>query len=288
MKAVRKDTNIFNKRSLRIGGDIREFNRGITMGIVNLTPDSFYSESRVKGIDDLLKRVASMVEDGADIIDIGAYSSRPGAEDIPEETELARLLPCLAEVRKTFPGIILSVDTFRSQVAAKAAGCGADMINDISGGLLDENMFGLVAGLRLPYILMHMKGNPRTMMQNTYSPGIVGEVYRYFSERLALARNAGMHDVILDPGFGFGKSLEDNYRLLHSLSEFTAFGTMILCGLSRKSMAGKVTGKDPSDSLSGTIALNTIALLNGAGILRVHDVKAARDAVSIVSYYQNV
>lgn len=283
-----KDTIFLYNSSFNIRGELRNFNQAMVMGIVNLTPDSFFDGGKINSESDLLTKVEKMILEGADIVDLGAYSSRPGAEHISEDEEWNRLKNPLRILRSEFPDIIISVDTFRSAIAKKSSDLGADIINDISGGELDKNMMSVMAELKLPYVLMHMKGNPRNMQEHPLDSNAVSEVYQYFSEKLNLAYSLGIRDVILDPGFGFGKTLNANYLLLKSLSEFKHFNCTILAGLSRKSMVNKVIESNAENALEGSVALNTIALLNGAGILRVHDVKAAKDAIRIVSYYQKV
>ncbi len=229
-----------------------------------------------------------MLKDGAEILDLGAYSSRPGADHISLDEERERLIPALVEIRKEFDNAIISVDTFRSEIAQEAGDCGADIINDISGGMMDDKMYACVAKNKLAYVLMHMKGTPQNMQNDPKYDNVVSEVYSFFTERLQLAKNAGINDIILDPGFGFGKNLDDNYRLMKSLKEFKLLDCMVLTGVSRKSMINKVLDVKAGEALNGTTALNTIALLNGASILRVHDVKEAKEAIDIVSYYQKV
>ena len=288
MSTVRKDTTFLKNRYLNIRGELREFARPLIMGIINLTPDSFYDGGALDSNEKILEQASQMMEEGADILDIGAYSSRPGAEDISQETEIERLIKPIELIRKEYPNTILSVDTFRSQVVKLAVESGADIINDISGGSRDAEMLNLATNLKVPYIMMHMKATPQDMQENPLDEESVSEVYKYFSQRIQSANEVGLSDVIIDPGFGFGKTLTGNYSLLKHLSEFKVFNCLILAGISRKSMVGKITNTSPADSLYGTIALNTIALQNGADILRVHDVKAAKEAIDIHSFYQKV
>jgi dihydropteroate synthase len=258
------------------------------MGIVNITPDSFYKVSRTTSEAEILSRCELMVSEGVDIIDLGAYSSRPGAEDISEDEELARLIPALECIRRKYPDILLSVDTFRSEVARRVIQeFNVQMINDISAGESDEQMCATVAKNNVAYVLMHMKGNPRTMQQNTGYANMVQDMIRYFTARIILAKSEGITDIIIDPGFGFGKTMEQNYELLYRLDEFRIFELPILAGLSRKSMIYNLLGTDPYAALAGTVAANTLALLNGADILRVHDVKEAKDAIKIVKAFKN-
>lgn len=251
------------------------------MGIINLTPDSFYAGSRKPAAADALEQAGNMLNEGAAFLDLGAYSSRPGADDISAEEEIDRLLPVVETIAKAFPEAVLSIDTFRAAVAEAAIQAGGHIINDISGGSLDDNMFSTVARLQVPYILMHMRGNPKTMTQLTNYDDVFAEVFRYFEERYFGLKQSGVHDVIIDPGFGFAKKAEDSYRLLNRLNEFAMLGLPVLAGMSRKRMIYHVTGGTAEDALNGTTAANTIALLKGANILRVHDVKAAMEAIKI-------
>ncbi len=261
------------------------FNRPLVMAIVNLTPDSFYDGGKFVEIEDVLRDVAAKIAAGADIIDLGAASSRPGAEMLTAEAEWQRLALPLKEIRSTYPDVLISVDTVHAIVAEKAAAAGVDIINDISGGVLDKAMLPTIAQLNLPYILMHMNGTPATMgglpaMTNA------GTVVRQFftTQTMALAEK-GFSKIILDPGFGFGKSLENNYQLLGSLSTFQELGFPLLVGVSRKSMISKITQGSPVTALNGTTVINTVSLLNGANILRVHDVTEAIEAIKLVSFY---
>jgi len=251
------------------------------MGIINLTPDSFYAGSRKQGIEEALLQTSKMLDEGAAFLDLGAYSSRPGAEDISIQEETDRLLPVVEAIKTNFPEAILSIDTFRSQVAEAAINAGGHIINDISGGQLDADMFSTVARLQVPYILMHMKGNPQNMQQQAHYEDIFAEVYDYFTDRYHQLKQLGVHDVIIDPGFGFAKTPEHGYTLMNRLQDFSMLQLPILVGISRKSIVYKVTGGKSADALNGTTALNTIALTKGANILRVHDVKEAVEAVKI-------
>ncbi len=276
---------MFKPFSLNIHGRLIEYDRPAVMGIINVTPDSFYAGSRVNA-DEIGRRVRDMMDDGADMIDIGGYSSRPGAAAVSETEEIDRLAAGIAALREVSPDIVVSVDTFRASVAKIAIEqMGADIINDISGGDLDDDMFETVANLKVPYILMHMRGTPADMQTMTdYPDGVTAEVLRDLSVKLRKLRLAGVSDVIVDPGFGFAKTLEQNYRLMADLPMFAEFlDAPVLVGISRKSMVTRCLGVPASDALNGTTALNTIALLKGAQILRVHDVKACAEAVRIVS-----
>ena len=271
------------KATITCGGKLLDLSNPVVMGIINVTPDSFYVGNRFSSTGRVVRRVAKMLDDGARIVDVGAYSSRPGAKDISAKEELKRLTPALAAIRKKFPDAILSVDTFRAEVARRAvADFGVAMINDISGGELDPAMFETVAELNVPYILMHMKGNPLTMQNNPTYDNLEHELILYFSEKLKALKGLGVKDVILDPGFGFAKSLDHNFELLARLNDFRVFDLPILVGFSRKSMIYKLLNIRPEDALNGTTVLNTIALLKGASILRVHDVREAVETVRLL------
>lgn len=255
------------------------------MGILNVTPDSFYAESRTSDEEHIAARVQQLMDDGADMIDIGGYSSRQGADDVSPEEEMNRLRRGLRVVRRLYPEVPISVDTFRADVARMCVEEeGADIINDISGGMMDRQMFRTVARLGVPYILMHMQGTPGTMQQAPHYDNLRREVMLYFAERIDRLCQMGAKDIIVDPGFGFGfgKTLEHNYELFHHLDDFNLFNLPLLVGISRKSMIYKLLGGTPQTSLNGTTVLNTIALMKGAHILRVHDVKEAVEAKRIV------
>jgi dihydropteroate synthase len=261
----------------------------MVMGVVNLTPDSFYSGSRITDISAVLKQVEKMLEEGAAIVDIGAVSTRPGAKEIPANEEMERLIPVLENIGKTFPEAILSVDTYRKNVAEAAVHAGACIINDISGGTYDPEMFNYVAGYDIPYVLMHIQGTPETMQENPRYIDVVVEVKQFFRQQLnKLDTNYVQNKVILDPGFGFGKTVDHNFRLLKSLNTFQKLGCPVLAGISRKSMVNRIINTRPETALNGTTALHVLALLNGANILRVHDVKEAVEVVKLVAYYQAV
>lgn len=252
------------------------------MGILNVAPDSFYKESRSLDPVSVLERLSSMIDQGADIIDIGGYSSRPGADSIPVELELSRVRLALEIVRKNFPDQPVSLDTFRSEVArAGLEEFDVDIINDISGGSLDKNMFSLIAEKNVPYILMHMQGRPDTMQNKPLYRDIVNDLILWFTGRINMLTSMGVNDIIIDPGFGFGKTMDHNYSLIAGLNMFEILEKPILVGVSRKSMIWKELGKRPEDALSGTIVLNTLALSKGANIIRVHDVEEAVDTVKI-------
>ena len=253
------------------------------MGILNVTPNSFYDGGKHKEINSIIHQVDKMLSEGADFIDIGAYSSKASAEFVSEEEEIKRLVPIVKSLVETFPNIILSVDTFRAQVAKASVEHGVAMVNDIAAGLLDDKMLEIVAELKVPYIMMHMRGNPQTMQSLTDYNDIVKEMIFYFSERIQKARSFGISDIVIDPGFGFAKTLEQNYEVLHKMELFEMLELPILVGVSRKSMIYKVLESSPQESLNGTSVLNTIALQKGAKILRVHDVKEAVECLKLVS-----
>ena len=253
------------------------------MGILNVTPNSFYDGGKHKEINSIIHQVDKMLSEGADFIDIGAYSSKPSAEFVSEEEEIKRLVPIVKSLVETFPNIILSVDTFRAQVAKASVENGVAMVNDIAAGLLDDKMLETVAELKVPYIMMHMRGNPQTMQSLTQYDDIVKEMIFYFSERIQKARSFGISDIVIDPGFGFAKTLEQNYEVLHKMELFSILELPLLAGISRKSMIYKVLENSPQEALNGTSVLNTIALQKGAKILRVHDVKEAVECIKLVS-----
>ncbi len=251
------------------------------MGILNSTPDSFYAGSRIPGVDEALARAEAMLREGATFLDIGGYSTRPGAAEVTEEEELKRVAPLVEALVAAFPEALLSIDTFRSRVARTALEAGAALVNDISAGLRDPEMLPLVAEKQVPYIMMHMRGTPADMAQLTAYDDLVGEILYYFSERLAAARALGITDLIADPGFGFAKTRAQNFELLAGLPAFRVLEAPLLVGISRKSMIWKTLGIDPSDALNGTTALHMLALQGGASILRVHDVKEASECIRL-------
>jgi dihydropteroate synthase len=253
------------------------------MGILNVTPDSFYDGGRFKEESSILNQVEHMLTEGATFIDVGAYSSRPGAEHVSETEELKRILPIVDVVVKQFPEIVLSIDTFRSEVAKQCIEAGAAMINDISAGQLDDKMLENVGKLQVPYVMMHMKGTPKTMQQHADYNDLLKDIIYYFSERIAEAKAHKIIDVIIDPGFGFSKTLEQNYVLLSRLELLKIIEKPMLVGVSRKSMIYKLLNTTPEHALNGTSSLNTIALLKGAKILRVHDVKEAMECATLIN-----
>jgi dihydropteroate synthase len=278
---VAKDTFFRKKLTINAGGKLIDLGTPKVMGIINLTPDSFYAGSRKPILTEALQQAEKMLTEGADFMDMGAYSSRPGAEDISIQEEMDRLLPVVELVSANHPEAIISVDTFRSKVAEEGVKAGAHIINDISGGQLDDEMFATVARLRVPYILMHMKGTPQTMNQLAQYDDVFNEVLDYFAEKYHQLKQLGVHDVIIDPGFGFAKTHEQGYALMNRLQDFDILELPVLVGVSRKRMIYKLFEGTAEDALNGTTALNTIALMKGANILRVHDVKEAVEAIKI-------
>ena len=260
--------------------------RPIVMGILNLTPDSFYDGGLYKNKSTILHKVGTMLQEGASIIDVGAYSSRPNAKHISFVEEQKRLIPILKSIVKEYPKAIISIDTFRSEIAKNSIHEGAHIINDISGGNMDSNMFKTIAELNVPYILMHMQGIPQTMQNNPNYTDVTSEILFFFQNKLKELEQAGVKNVVLDVGFGFGKTLEQNYQLLQKLTEFKVLDKPLLVGLSRKSMLHKVLKTTPEEALNATTIVHTIAILNGANILRVHDVKEAVEVLSLINQYQ--
>ncbi|WP_038266248.1 dihydropteroate synthase [Zhouia amylolytica] len=262
-------------------GNLIDLSSPKVMGILNITPDSFYDGGKYKNESEILSRVEKMMRDGVDLIDLGAYSSRPGAKDVTTEEELFRSVPVTELIVKNFPETIISIDTFRSQVAKENVLAGASIINDIAAGSLDAQMIPTVGKLQVPYIMMHMKQTPQDMQKHTEYQDIVREMLYYFSEKVSEARSYGINDLIIDPGFGFAKTLEQNYEVLNKLELFDILELPILVGVSRKSMIYKLLNSSPVEALNGTTVINTISLMKGANILRVHDVKEAVEAVKI-------
>lgn len=269
--------------TINVGGKLLSLSPAVVMGIINITPDSFYAKSKVNDEESLRQRVLQIINDGGKIIDIGAYSSRPGAKNVSQEEEMTRLRHSLKIIQEASCDLPISVDTFRSDVAKMCVEeYGVNIINDISAGQLDNNMFETVARLQVPYVIMHMRGNPQTMQENTQYQDLIADMFLYFSQKINRLQDLGVNDIIIDPGFGFSKTLDQNYKLLQRLEDFREFDLPILIGVSRKSMIYKYLGGEPEDALNGTSIINTIALLKGANILRVHDVKACADAIKII------
>lgn len=289
-KNIDKITSFSQKKVFEYNGKVMDFRVPGVMGIINLTPDSFYQREKGKGEEE--KRgsgeARKMIEQGAYIIDIGAVSTRPGAAAVTVEEEKRRLLPVLKEIRKAFPEVIISIDTFRSEIAKIAADEGADMINDISGGTFDPNMISTIVKLQIPFVIMHIQGIPASMQVNPTYTDVVSEVKDFLLGQALKLETRGHHKIILDPGFGFGKSVAHNYQLLAKLDEFVSTGYPILVGLSRKSMINKVLGIKPEEALNGTTVLNTMALLKGAAILRVHDVAEAMQTVKLCQMFLQI
>ena len=270
-------------KTINCKGQLIDISSPSVMGILNLTPDSFYDGGSYKNEADIIAQVKQMLDEGATFIDVGAYSSRPNADHVSESEELARILPVVELLIKTFPDVIISVDTFRSGVAKLCIEAGAALINDISAGQLDPLMLETVGKLKVPYIMMHMLGTPQTMQQHTNYKDLIKELLFYFSERIALAKQHGIIDIIIDPGFGFSKTLQQNFELLDELELLQIADLPMLVGASRKSMIYKTLEISPQEALNGTTVINTISLQKGASILRVHDVKAAMECISLVN-----
>ncbi len=274
-------------KTININGQLLDFSTPRVMGIVNVTPDSFFSGSRTEAANEIIKRCAQILREGGTMIDVGAQSTSPASRFLDAKEEVGRLMPALKLIRDEFPDAILSVDTFYADVAKEAVEkYGVNIINDISGGQIDEQMFPVVAQLNVPYVLMHMRGTPQTMQQFIHYDNFIQDILYYFSERKAKLNQIGVNDVIIDPGFGFSKTVSQNYELMAYLKYFHIFEEPILVGISRKSMIYKLLGITPEESLNGTSALNAVALLSGAGILRVHDVKEAVECVKIIENVQ--
>jgi dihydropteroate synthase len=278
---VAKDTFFRKKGTINAGGKLIDMSIPKVMGIINITPDSFYAGSRKLLVEEALQQAGKMLAEGADFLDIGAYSSRPGAEDISIQEETDRLLPVIEAIVANHPKAVISIDTFRSKVADAAIKAGAHIINDISGGQLDAEMFTTVAKLQVPYILMHMKGTPQNMNKMARYDDIFAEVLQYFAERIHALKQLGVNDIIIDPGFGFAKMPEHSYALMNRLQDLSILQLPVLVGISRKRMVYNTIGGNAEGALNATTALNTIALTKGADILRVHDVKEAVEAVKI-------
>ena len=269
--------------TLNCKGKLLVIDKPLVMGIINATPDSFFDGSRFNGVDEIAAEAEKMLNDGADIIDIGGQSTRPGSELIPADEEIERVIPAIKTIANKFPRAIISIDTFYSKVAVAAIGAGATIVNDISAGSMDNKMIGSVAELKVPYVLMHMKGTPQTMQQNSTYENVIREVLDFFIAKTHELKNAGIIDIIIDPGFGFAKTIDQNFELLKDLSVFKMLDKAIMLGISRKSTVYKTLGVSADEALNGTSVLNTIGLMNGASILRVHDVKEAKEAVKLFS-----
>jgi dihydropteroate synthase len=279
-----EDTYFPSNKHLRLKDKLFDLSKPKVMGIINCTPDSFYSKSRYNTDLETLKSVEKLINEGVDIIDIGGYSSRPGAKEISVDEELSRILTPIISIKKEFGNIPLSIDTFRAEVARISLENGADIINDISAWEIETELLDIISHYKCPYILMHMKGTPRTMQQNTHYENIFSSIISFFSKKLKILKEHGIYDVILDPGFGFGKTLEQNYEILNKIEDFKILGKPILVGISRKSMIYNKLNSDASNSLNGTTILNTIAISKGASIIRVHDVKEAKEVINLLNF----
>ena len=269
-------------KTINCKGNLIDLSTPKVMGVINLTPDSFYDGGKLTSEKEILLQANKMLQEGATFLDLGAYSSRPGAQFVSEKEEIHRLLPVIKILLNEFPETLLSIDTFRSNVANESIYAGASLINDISAGTLDDHMFKIIAQHQVPYAMMHMRGTPETMMQNTDYTNLTKEVIYYFSERIAKARSFGINDLIVDPGFGFSKTLDQNYELFNDLELFRHLNVPLLIGISRKSMIQKKIKTTAADSLNGTTALHAIAIQKGASILRVHDVKEAFETINLL------
>jgi dihydropteroate synthase len=284
MNLARQNTAFSTNRTLAVAGRVIDLNMPRIMGIINVTPDSFYRESRASADFEVLGMAEKMLGDGATFLDIGGYSSRPGANEVTVKEEISRVLPSIKGIRKRFPEAVLSVDTFRAEVARASVEAGADMVNDISGGDLDDKMAETIAALRVPYVIMHMKGNPQTMSSLAQYEDVLLEVTLHLQKKSDRLRKMGVRDIVVDPGIGFAKSPEHNFSLLRELPYVRILGLPIMIGVSRKSLIWKTLQTTPEDAFSGTTVLNTLALIKSASLLRVHDVKEAADAVRLLHY----
>ncbi len=267
--------------TLNCNGRLLVIDKPLVMGIINATPDSFYEGSRFSGTDKILVQAEKMISEGADILDIGGQSTRPGSEQVSEDTELSRIIGSVEAIHQKFPEIIVSVDTYYSTVAKKCIYAGASIVNDISSGTMDKEMLSTIAALRVPFVAMHMKGTPQTMQQQADYENVTREVLDFFIRKKDECKTAGIDDVIMDPGFGFAKTIAHNFQVLKDLSVFKMLDAPLLVGLSRKSSVYKTLGISSEEALNGTTVLNTVALMNGANILRVHDVKEAKEAIKL-------
>lgn len=270
------------KRTLRCGNQLIEVSKPLVMGIINATPDSFYEQGRTNNsVEKALEMASRMLDEGAGILDVGGMSTRPGAIEIPLVEELGRVIPVIEAIHADFPGAVISVDTYRAKVAEEAIKAGATMVNDISGGQWDPELLGVVAKYETAYVAMHIKGTPETMQQHLEYQDVVGDILKYFVSRIQVLERAGIDEVLLDPGFGFAKTMKHNYQLIDRLGVFRLLGKPILIGLSRKSTLAKTIGRTAEETLESTTALHMIALQNGASVLRVHDVRSAIDAIAV-------
>ncbi|MDP2889577.1 MAG: dihydropteroate synthase [Bacteroidota bacterium] len=272
------------KNTINLNGRLIDLSKPVVMGILNVTPDSFFDGGKYKTVKKVVRRAEEILEQGGTIIDIGAISTKPGSEGISTKDEIERLLPAVTAVRKEFPQAFISIDTYRSWVALKVIeDCGPCIVNDVSGGNFDPHMFDTIGKLGVPYILMHMLGTPLKMQDNPVYEDIIRDISLFFTDRVKQLNKAGVKDVIIDPGFGFGKTLQQNYELLNRLDSFKVFQLPVMVGVSRKSMINKLLGTKPEEALNGTSVINTLALMGGADLLRVHDVREAAEAVRIMN-----
>lgn len=278
-----KSNTLHVQKTINLEGKLLDLSTPRVMGILNVTPDSFYASSRQAEMDQVLTTAEKMLAEGATFLDVGGYSSRPGAQNISGAEEIDRVVPVIVELARSFPKALISVDTFRAEVARRAVEAGAHMVNDISAGKLDGEMLPTVAALKVPYIAMHMRGTPQNMKEFTEYGNLLTDVMAYFAERIAAARLAGIKDIIIDPGFGFAKTVSQNFELLAQMEHLLHLGCPLLVGVSRKSMIYKTLNISPEEAMNGTTVLNTVALGRGASILRVHDVKEAVEAVKLVN-----
>ncbi len=283
-----KDKNFNASNKIEVKNTSLDLSTPKIMGIINMTDDSFYDGGTNYNSNKTLKKVTKFIKEGADIIDIGGYSSRPGAKKISIKEEWKRIKDIIPIVNKNFPKTIISVDTFRSEIAKRAIENGAHIINDISGGSIDKCLFDTVASLKTPYILTHIKGNPENMQENPNYNSVINEITEYFQKKIKTLKSKGINNIIIDPGFGFGKSLQHNYEILNNLNKFKKFNLPILIGVSRKSMIYRLLKTNPKEALNGTTVVNTLCLLGGANILRVHDVKEAKECIKIIKFAQNI
>jgi len=275
------------KSTINVKGSLIDLSVPKVMGILNITPDSFFEGSRLKNEGDLILQVQNMIDDGMDIVDVGGYSSRPGAKHVSTKEEINRVVPIIKLISDNFDSLPISVDTFRADVAYESVKVGAGIVNDISAGELDDKMFNFISESQVPYIAMHMKGNPQNMQDNPIYKDLISEMLFYFSDKVNRLRQLNVNDIILDAGFGFGKTLDHNYEILNKFELLQNIGLPILTGVSRKSMINKVLGTKPEDALNGTSILNTVALMKGTNILRVHDVKEAKQAILLTQKMLN-
>jgi len=283
-----KDTIFSSKITLNCQGNLHEFDNPIIMGIINTTPDSFFEGSRLNSIDSISAQTQRFINEGVNIIDIGGYSSRPGADDVSEKDELDRILPAIKKIREKFPEILISIDTFRTNIAQSALKAGANIINDISGGQNNASIYKTAANFLAPYIMMHMRGTPQNMQKDTTYKNLLKELILFFSNQIKIAQKNGVNDIIIDPGLGFSKTLNQNYEIISKISLLNVLEKPVLIGLSRKSMLYNLLGNTANECLNATTITNTLAVINGANILRVHDVKEAVEIQKIIGKIKEI